>query len=370
MTDVVLRDRPSKRLLRWGWSVALGGHAVLSSATSGGTGVKVFYAGARPGDVGGPLVKVKRLRAAFPESWWRYTVVYTLSNTPYLPDIALGILKRRGVPIVHNQNGVFYPGWFQGDWQARNARMARSYHQADHVFYQSAFCRKSADKFLGERTGPGEILYNAVDTRLFSARADIHEERPRPFRFLVTGKIDDHLFYRLESTLRGLAEARRQGLDCDLEIAGWVADAPLARAQILAEQLGLSEAVTFTGPYTQERAPYIYRQADAYVMTKHNDPCPNTVLEALACGLPVLYSDSGGVGELVGPCGVALPCKESWDVPQAPEPRAIGNGMLAVAADRGALSTAARARAVDRFDIVSWLRRHHEVFARLIGDRS
>jgi glycosyltransferase involved in cell wall biosynthesis len=368
MTEVVLRDPLSKRALRWGWSALLGGHAVLSAATSGGDGVRVFYGGARPGDVGGPLVKVKRLRAAFPESWWRYSVVYTLSNTPYLPDFALWLLRRRGVPIVHNQNGVFYPAWFHGDWQGRNARMARTYHQADYVFYQSAFCRKSADRFLGERPGPGEILYNAIDTRVFSPGTDASES-PRRFRLLVTGKIDDHLFYRLDSTMRGVAEARRQGLDCELQIAGWIAAAPLAGARALAHDLGLSGVVAFSGPYTQEEAPAIYRQADAYVMTKHNDPCPNTVLEALACGVPVLYSDSGGVAELVGPCGIGLPCEESWEEPKTPEPQAIGAGMLAIAADRAELATAARARAVERFDIGLWLQRHQDIFTQLIGDR-
>jgi len=369
MIDAVLRDPLTKRVLRQGWSTALGIHALLSSATSGGDGIRVFYGGARPGDVGGPLVKVKRLRAAFPEHWWRYSVVYTLSNAPYLPDVAIRIFRRRGVPIVHNQNGVFYPAWFRGNWQARNARMARTYHAADHVFYQSAFCRKSADRFLGERSGPGEILYNAIDTRVFSPALE-SRDHPHQIRFLVTGKIDDHLFYRLDSTLRGMAEARRRGLDCALAVAGWVAERSLVRAHALAKQLGISDRVAFTGAYTQEEAPTIYRDADAYVMTKHNDPCPNTVLEALACGLPVLYSDSGGVGELVGPCGVALPCEESWDAPRVPEPEAIGAGMLALAADRANLASAARARAVERFDIAHWLERHRQVFASLIGGRA
>jgi len=369
MAQVVLHDPLTKCALRWGWSVVLGGHAALSAATSGGDGVRVFYAGARPGDLGGPMVKIKRLRATFPESWWRYSVVYTLSNTPYLPDVAIWLLRRRGVPIVHNQDGVFYPAWFRGNWQTRNARMARTYHQANYVFYQSEFCRKSAAKFLGDREGPGEILYNAVDTRHFSPGTATPERSPR-FRFLVTGKIEDHLFYRLESTLRGLAEARRQGLDCSLQIAGWIAETPLARARSLAGKLSLSDVVTFSGPYTQEAAPAIYRKADAYVMTKHNDPCPNTVLEALACGLPVIYSDSGGVGELVGSCGVALPCEESWDAPKVPVTEVIGTGMLTIAANQPALSRAARARAVECFDIRHWLQRHQDVFVHLIGDHS
>ncbi len=133
MTDGGFHDSVAKRLLRCGWSAALGCHALTSAALPRREGIRVFYGGARPGDVGGPLVKVKRLRAAFPENWWRYSVVYTLSNTPYPPDFALWILRHRGIPIVHNQNGVFYPAWFRGDWQARNARMARTYHQADYV---------------------------------------------------------------------------------------------------------------------------------------------------------------------------------------------------------------------------------------------
>ena len=61
-----------------------------------------------------------------------------------------------------------------------------------------------------------------------------------------------------------------------------------------------SESIRFLGAYNASKAPAIYQAADAYLMMKYNDPCPNTVLEALASGLPVLYSASGGVPELVG----------------------------------------------------------------------
>ncbi|MCA9407785.1 MAG: glycosyltransferase, partial [Candidatus Omnitrophica bacterium] len=36
------------------------------------------------------------------------------------------------------------------------------------------------------------------------------------------------------------------------------------------------------------------------------DNCPNVVLEALSCGLPVIYHESGGTGEIAQPYGVAL----------------------------------------------------------------
>ncbi len=143
----------------------------------------------------------------------------------------------------------------------------------------------------------------------------------------------------------------------------------MARAQALATELGISKVVSITGSYTQETAPDVYRRADAYVMTKHNDPCPNTVLEALSCGLPVLYSDSGGVGELAGPCGIAVPCEESWEAPKVPDTRAIADAMLKIAAECDALSLAARERAEACFDIGPWLERHRDVFTQLIGER-
>jgi len=367
----MLHDPIFKKILRWGWSTALALHAVLSAPFYTRSGcVRVFYGGARPGDVGGPLVKVKRLRALFPERLWRYNVVYVLSNTPYLPDFALMVLKLRGVPIVHNQNGVFYPGWYGGDWKSQNRRMARTFHKADHVFFQSEFCKRSAEKYLGHREGAGEVLYNAVDTDFYRPAEISVPLVGRAFRFLLTGKIDDHLFYRLESSLRGLALAAELGLDAALDIAGWVAPNAVARALALAAELGVADQMRLIGPYTQEQAPSIYQNADAYIMTKHNDPCPNTVLEALASGLPVLYSNTGGVGELVGDAGIGLDCVQSWDEPYAPDPLAIAQGMVDIAAQHDTLSGAARTRAVERFDIHHWEQRHAEVFARLIKERA
>jgi glycosyltransferase involved in cell wall biosynthesis len=73
-----------------------------------------------------------------------------------------------------------------------------------------------------------------------------------------------------------------------------------ARVGQWARELKLQDHVTFTGSYTQQQAVDIYRGADVLLHTQYNDACPSVVLEAMACGLPVVYSNSGGVGELVG----------------------------------------------------------------------
>ena len=78
--------------------------------------------------------------------------------------------------------------------------MSLFYHEANYVFWQSKFCKLSADKFLGKRRGPGEILYNCVDTNFFVPSSKMF--RDNNFKFLITGKINQSLEYRITETLR------------------------------------------------------------------------------------------------------------------------------------------------------------------------
>jgi glycosyltransferase involved in cell wall biosynthesis len=321
----------------------------------------VFYAGARPGDFGGTLVKVRLLQARFPQRRFGFSLVYMLSNAIYLPQFAVDAVRAAGVPVVLNQNGVFYRGWFPNGWERENARMAQVHAAADHVFYQSEFCRRSAERFLGPRAGSSEILYNGVDTDFFvpwtGPRLD------RPFTFVTTGKFDTAMGYRLTSAIDGLAAARRGGLDVRLDIAGVMSPDVAITAHAQIGRLGVSDAVSLKGPYSGSQAPAIYQAADAYLMTKHNDPCPNAVLEALACGLPVLYSASGGVPEQVGDrAGIGLPVPETFEVDVTPDPTAMAEGMARVIHGRAAMAQAARERAVACFDLKDWLNRHDAVF--------
>jgi glycosyltransferase involved in cell wall biosynthesis len=370
VTTAQRNDSWSKSLLRRGWCSAQTASVLASSLTSGGDGpIRLFYGGARAGDLGGPLVKIKRLSEYFPESRWHYNLVYLLSNAPYLSPAALSLLKKRNIPIVLNQNGVFYPGWYAGNWKRMNAVMAAAYHRADYVFWQSEFCRRAADRFLGLRDGPGEVLFNAIDTQ--KRFRPVTGREARPFTFLLTGRIDTHMAYRLESSIAGLRAARDAGLECRLLIAGWVEGAALASSRQLAANLGIAEHVDFLGFYTQDSALAIYQSADAYIMTKYLDPCPNTVLEAMACGLPVLYSISGGVPEQVGAdAGIGMPVPESWeDIMHTPSPGAIGAGMLEIARNAVAMGTAARRRAESKFEITDWIERHRQIFHGLLESR-
>jgi glycosyltransferase involved in cell wall biosynthesis len=178
-------------------------------------------------------------------------------------------------------------------------------------------------------------------------------------------------WYRVETALRALAIVRRAHAETRLIVTGaltWRSDETAALKQMsdLAHELGIEDGLEWIGRYTQAEAPDLYRRAHVLVHTKYNDPCPGVVLEALASGLPVVHSRSGGVPELVGDAaGIGVPVELSWERDIPPDPHAVADGVLTVMGDLAAFREAARTRAVERFDLRRWLARHRTVFEAL-----
>jgi glycosyltransferase involved in cell wall biosynthesis len=308
--------------------------------------------------VAGGTAKLQRLASRFPNHPDDFTLLYLGSS--YLPrDLRplLWLARRRGAPIVVNQDGVGYPGWAGERTEEVNRPLRAALLAADHVLYQSAFAKRSADRFLGEPRGGWEILHNAVDVERFAPAAPPPDAPPT---LLLAG--DQTQAYRLEVALRTLAALRVTQPDARLVVTGRLVFDP----DPLLAQLGLRDAVERTGPYAQRDAPDLYRRAHVLLHPKVNDPCPSVVLEAMACGVPVVHAASGGTVELVGDeagIGVAHPVGWERDVP--PEPDALAEAVARVLAGREPYAAAARRRAVERFALEPWLDRHAELFAQL-----
>jgi len=368
MTRALLR--PVARSVRAAAAHASGAAAYVAGSSAGRA--RVSYGQRVPGEsdvaVGG-IVKLQHLAGVYPEAGPRFNVLYLVtSRLPPASIVRAEWARRKGARLVLNQNGVAYPGWHGPGWERVNAEMTALLARADHVFYQSEFCRMCADRFAGPPRGPWEILYNAVDTSHFTPA---HKSEGRPLTLLVGGSQDQ--WYRLESAVRALGILVRGGTDTELLITGrlhWIPDIVAARRQAdeMISKLGLTGRVLFLGPYAQAEAPAIFRRADIVLHTKYNDPCPTTVIEALSCGRPVVYSKSGGVPELVGDtAGIGVDAELSWEREIAPDPAALADGVTRVKRALATFSSAARARAIERFDVRHWLDRHRAVFERLCG---
>ncbi|MDQ4076560.1 MAG: glycosyltransferase family 4 protein [Chloroflexota bacterium] len=92
----------------------------------------------------------------------------------------------------------------------------------------------------------------------------------------------------------------------DLVIAGkkgWYTD-PLFRR---VKELGLEQRVYFTGYVADEALPMLYNQASLFVFPSRYEGFGLPPLEAMACGVPVVYSDVASLPEVVGEAGLPVP---------------------------------------------------------------
>jgi len=341
-----------------GWLRAKGRAAFIARSRPARGEVAVSY-GLRlvpaPGEpVEGGLVKFQRLQRAFPHRPRDFNLLYLGSSSlPTDEQEVIALARRRGAPVVVNQNGVAYPAWAGADTERLNARLRGVLRAATHVVYQGEFCKEAADEFLGPPAGTWEILVNAVDTQEFTPADNPPGGEPV---LLLAG--DQSQAYRLETALATLAllpEAR-------LLVAGSVVG-----GQQLIQELGIAHRVELVGRYAQRDAPALFRRAHVLLHPKVRDPCPNVVLEALACGVPVVHSASGGVPDLVGDSGIGVASETTWELDVPPAAGELAEAVHTVLASLEEYRTNARRRAIEHFDLAPWIERHRLLFAELVG---
>jgi glycosyltransferase involved in cell wall biosynthesis len=357
-----LQAIPARRRERRRWRTVTG---------KGKQSPRVFYGyetlPGRAAPVSGGIVKVQDLERLYPNTPDGPDVLYLASSAlPHHAAIMATAALRAGARLVVNQDGVAYAGWYGPGWEQANGTMRLLVQRAHYVFYQSQFAKRSADRFLGERSGPSEILHNAVDTDRFipTETAGV----PASPRLLVAGS---HWYaYRVTAAVEALACLRQGGVDARLRVAGrlcWAGSQDRAAAEVaaLAERMGVAAHVSVTGPYTQEEAVGIFQQADVLLNLQYNDVCPRLVVEAMACGVPVVYSASGGTPELVGDeGGVGVSVVADWNAIHTPGVQDIAAAAANVLARYADYSARARERAVARFALGPWLDRHAVVLGK------
>ena len=146
----------------------------------------------------------------------------------------------------------------------------------------------------------------------------------------------------------------------------WSRDAE-AEAQRWAREAGVEEAVKFVGPYSQAEAPALFQNAHVLIHVKVQDPCPRLVVEAMACGLPVVYSETGGLPELVGSeAGVGMPGEEDFEAMHPPSAEAVAEAIVSLLRNREKLARQARERSLRLFSAAAWVEAHARIFQSLV----
>lgn len=132
-----------------------------------------------------------------------------------------------------------------------------------------------------------QLVENGVDLSLFNGRKQASSADGR-CRFVFMGRLVD--WKRVDLLLEACALLRGQRFT--LEVLG---DGPLRAAlETQTKALELSERVTFHGMLPQERCSALLAESDALVLPSLRECGGAVVLEAMACGLPVVATDWGG----------------------------------------------------------------------------
>ena len=151
------------------------------------------------------------------------------------------------------------------------------------------------------------VIYNAIDPAVFNPGLASHRQAVRA-RYAIPQDACVFLIVGSEYARKGVGRAiealAQVPRPAHLLVVG--KDRHPSRYAALAHHLRVAERVTFAGPQTDPR-PF-YGSADAFVLPTLYDALSNAVLEALACGLPVVTSTRCGAGELVRAHAAGMVC--------------------------------------------------------------
>ncbi len=298
---------------------------LLACLQSDGHGVELVQTNApyRPAWIGG----VRGLRAAarllpYLLALWhaagRCQLMHVLANSGWAWRLfavpAIRIARARGVPVIVNYHGGGAEDFFRsgGEGDLRHLRAA------DAVVVPSDYLRDVFGRFGVMAT----VVPNVIDTARFRPRPELREAGV--FHVVVTRNLEP--VYDNATALRAFALAAPRLGPCRLSIAG--AGPERADLEALAAQLGVAERVIFTGRIDNAAMPALYQGASVMVNPSRVDNQPVSILEAFACGVPVVSTNVGGVPR------VAEDGRTALLVPPG-EPQAMADALARLATETG-----------------------------------
>jgi glycosyltransferase involved in cell wall biosynthesis len=226
---------------------------------------------------------------------------------------------------------------------------------ADHIVYQSTFTADWWNSVYKKTTNPFSVIHNGVDLEQYSPtpKNALHANMIR--LLVVEGRFGGGYEVGLNNAVQfSQALMRKSDKKVQLILAG-------DPGKSHPEKYGHLDWLDWRGIVARKDLPALYRSAHLLFSSDIRASCPNSVIEALACGLPVVGYDTGALLELVGAeAGVIQPYGSDFSKLQPANPEPLAKSALHLLAARDRFSTNARRRAEKLFDLDTMVRRYLE----------
>ena len=274
----------------------------------------------------------------------------------------------RGTPLMVTDHGIYLRERYIAMSDAADSFFLKRFllrlvHLVSRVCYVTAdqvspVCHHNTrwERRMGVAEDRIRTIYNGIDTSLFRPPATEPEgRRPTVVTAARVFPLKD-----IETLVRACAVTRRRVPDVHFVVYGanWVDKPYTDRCEALVDELGVRSNFTFAGYH--DTPSELYHEGDVFALSSISEGFPFSVIEAMACGRPVVATDVGGVKEaLVDGVGIVVP-------PRGHGPLGEGLADLLLDADRRAdLARRGRQRAVDEFGVARMLDAHRESYLRL-----
>ncbi len=229
-------------------------------------------------------------------------------------------LRGAGVPYFVILHGMLDP-WFRDQYPLKHIKKTLFWHPLVHPSLKDAeavlfLCeeeRRRAHmtfpmKLRGEPVAPLGIEAPPPDSSTAALRARFPELRGKRviafFGRICYMKGCDILLRAFARTLR--SDPTFHLIMCGPDVEQWLSD-----LKKLALQLGIGAQVTFPGPVYGDEKWGVLKSAELFVLPSHCETFPVAVLEALACGTPVIISNRVGIYREVAEGGAGMICEDT-----------------------------------------------------------
>ena len=229
-----------------------------------------------------------------------------------IPDGPIGWLIKRiaGLPYIISLRGADVPSdevkRFSAHYRLLRPIIGRLWRDADALVAVSNGLRSHAEQITPDI--PIQVISNAIDLSQFTPPRQ--RQSDGPVRLLYVGRFT--AAKNVETLIDAVALlSEREVGDFELELVGEGAQRSLLERQVA--ERGLARRVHFSDWVPRDRIADHYRRADIFVTATTWEGMPNTVLEAMACGLPVVGTQAPGLQELVEESvnGYLVPIKDA-----------------------------------------------------------